>query len=74
MAEISLDTGGSITTLFATLGMAIFGPFLEFLGADTYTALLRKKGNPKRLLKRIEELEERKRNEKEKARMTKRGA
>jgi len=58
MADISLDTGGSITTLFATLGMAMFGPYLEFFGADTYTALFRRKENVKRLMDRIEELEE----------------
>ena len=61
MAQMALESGGSLTTMFATLGMATLGPFLEFFGADTYTALLRRRENVDRLMRRIDELEEDKR-------------
>jgi len=66
MAQIFLESGEPVTKVFATIGMGIFGPYLEFLGADTYTSYFRKEGNARRLLDRIEELEqERKRREEE---------
>lgn len=58
MAQIFLDSAGALTRMFATLGMGMFGPFLEFLGVDTYTAFFRKDGNAQRLLERVEELED----------------
>ena len=51
--------------LARTLGMGLFGPFLEFFGADTYTAFFRKEGNAKRLLERVEELEDKRLIEKD---------
>lgn len=58
IAEMMLESGGSLTSVFATLGMGMFGPFLEFFGADTYAALLRKRENVQHLFERIEELED----------------
>ncbi len=55
----------------AELGMTIFGPYLEFLGVDKATALFRNRKNLKRLIDRIEELEEEKRGKKEKSKREK---
>jgi len=57
VAQILLESGEAFTKIFATLGMGIFGPYLEFLGADTYVAFFRKEGNAKALLDQIEEME-----------------
>ena len=56
MAEVTLASMGPFASMFATLGMNLFGPFLEFFGIDTLTAFFRKKENFKRLTDRIEEL------------------
>ena len=66
VAQIFLDSAETFTRIFATLGMGLFGPFLEFFGADTYTAFFRKEGNARRLLERVEELEDKQLIEKEK--------
>ena len=61
-----VEGGDPLTKVFATIGMGIFGPYLEFVGADTYTSYFRKEGNAKLLLDRIEELEdERKKRDEE---------
>jgi len=65
IAEILLESGGPLTSLFATLGLSLFGPFLEFFGMDTYTALFRRRENIQRLIDRIEELEREERREME---------
>jgi len=57
LAQILLESGESFTKIFATLGMGIFGPYLEFFGADTYVAFFRKEGNARALLDQIEDLE-----------------
>lgn len=57
-ALMALESGGNLTSMFADFWMGLYGPYLEFLGADKYTALLRKKGNTEKLIARIEELEE----------------
>jgi len=58
MAEMLLESGGPLTSLFAAFSLNLFGPFLEFMGADAFTALLRRRENIKRLMDRIEKLEE----------------
>jgi hypothetical protein len=57
LAQILLESGEPLTKVFATIGMGIFGPYLEFLGADTYMSYFRKEGNARLLMDRIEELE-----------------
>jgi hypothetical protein len=66
VAQMFLDSAEAFTRMFATLGMGLFGPFLEFFGADTYTAFFRKEGNARRLLERVEELEDERLIEKDK--------
>lgn len=65
VAQMVLDSAEAFTRMFATLGMGLFGPFLEFFGADTYTAFFRKEGNARRLLERVEELEDKRLIEKD---------
>ena len=68
MAQIALETISPVAWLGAELGMTIFGPYLEFFGVEKVTALFRKRGNLRRLMDRIEELdEEKKRLKKEKS-------
>jgi len=57
LAQILLESGEPLTKVFSTIGMGIFGPYLEFLGADTYVSYFRKEGNARILLDRIDELE-----------------
>jgi hypothetical protein len=59
-ALMALESGGSLTSMFANFWMGLYGPYLEFLGVDEFTALLRKKGNSEKLIARIEELEDKK--------------
>jgi hypothetical protein len=69
MGRMLLESGGPLTSMFAEFYMGIYGPFFDFLEVDEYVALLRNKRNVKRLLNRIEELEEEKdRAEKERRR------
>ncbi len=58
LAKIALEGGGPLTSLFAKFYLGIYGPYFEFLGIDEYVALLRKRKNVVKLIKRIEELEE----------------
>jgi hypothetical protein len=58
IAQMLFETGGSLSSMFATLGMGLFGPYLEFFNADVYGALFRKKENLDLLMRRIEELED----------------
>ena len=57
LGKILLESGGPITSLFAEFYMGIYGPYFDFLEVDEYVALLRRKENITRLLKRIEEKE-----------------
>ena len=57
VAQILLESGESFTKIFSTLGMGMFGPYLEFFGADTYVSFFRKEGNARLLLERIDDLE-----------------
>jgi hypothetical protein len=68
LAQILLESGEPLTKVFATLGMGIFGPYLEFFGADTYVSYFRKEGNARILLDRIEELEHRRKKREEESR------
>lgn len=61
LAQIFFETGEPFTRIFSTLGMGLFGPFLEFFKADEYMAFFRKDGNMQDLIGRIDELEEEKR-------------
>jgi hypothetical protein len=58
MAQMILESLGPLTRIGAELGMTILGPYLEFFGVEKVTALFRKRENVKRLMDRIEELEE----------------
>lgn len=58
LALMSLESGGTITSLFAEFWMGIYGPFLDFLEVDEYMALLRNKRNVKKLIKRLEQMDE----------------
>jgi hypothetical protein len=53
-----LESGGSLTTLFAEFWMGLYGPYLDFFGVDKYGALLRKRKNVERLIAKLEEAEE----------------
>lgn len=68
MAQIALETLSPVAWLGAELGMTILGPYLEFFGVEKVTALFRRRENLRRLMDRIDELEEEKiRRKKEKA-------
>jgi hypothetical protein len=73
LAKMTLESGGSLTSLFAEFYMGLYGPYFDFLYIDKYVALLRKKQNSKRLIERIEaleaQLEEKKRAAKEAKRL-----
>jgi acyl-CoA reductase-like NAD-dependent aldehyde dehydrogenase len=58
IASMILESGGPLTSMFAELWMGLYGPFFDFLRVDKYMALLRNKRNVKKLIKRIDELEE----------------
>jgi hypothetical protein len=66
IAQITLETLSPITRLGAELGMTILGPYLEFFGVEKVTALFRRRENLKRLMDRIEELEEEQKGKKKK--------
>ena len=65
LAEMVLTSIGPFTSMFAELGMGMFGPFLEFFGVDVYAALFRRKENLKRLMDLIDRLEDEERAKKE---------
>jgi hypothetical protein len=56
IAQILLGSFGPLPSFAANLGMGIFGPYLELLGVDTYTALFRNRDNLQRIIDRIDEL------------------
>ncbi len=60
MAQILFESGEPVTRIFSTLGIGLFGPYLEFFGVDTVFALFRKQGNVHALIERINELEDEK--------------
>jgi len=57
LGKILLESGGTLTSLFAEFYMGIYGPYFDFLEVDEYVALLRRKENIPKLLTRIEEKE-----------------
>ena len=57
LGKILLESGGTLTSLFAEFYMGLYGPYFDFLEVDEYVALLRKKDNVPRLLQRIDEKE-----------------
>ena len=57
LGKILLESGGTLTSLFAEFYMGIYGPYFDFLEVDEYVALLRRKENIPKLLSRIEEKE-----------------
>jgi len=65
IAEILLETGGPISSIFASFGLNLFGPYLEFFGADTYTALFRRRENIQRLIDAIEKITDEKKSKRE---------
>jgi len=56
--QMVLESGGSLTTLFAEFWMGLYGPYFDFFGVDKYVALLRKRKNVERLIAKLEEAEE----------------
>lgn len=64
LAQILFETGEPFTRVFSTLGLGLFGPFLEFFKADEHMAFFRKEGNMRELIKRIDELDDLKRKDK----------
>ena len=58
LAQIMLESGEPITKIISTLGMGLFGPYLEFFGVDTVFAFFRKEGNTRQLIDRINKLED----------------
>ena len=62
-ALMALESGGTLTSMFADFWLGLYGPYLEFLGMDEVSALLRKKGNSEKLIARIEELEDKKKKD-----------
>jgi hypothetical protein len=71
MGRMVLESGGSLTSMFAEFYMGLYGPFFDFFGVDQYVALLRNKRNVKKLIERIDELEEEREKEKNKKRKSK---
>jgi len=59
-AELVFGTVEPVGRMGAHLGLTLFGPYFEVFNAATYTAVFRKRGNIKRLLERIRELQEEK--------------
>jgi len=57
VAQMILESGGPLTSLFAEFWMGLYGPYFDFLGVDKYMAIMRKKKNLKKILERIDELE-----------------
>jgi hypothetical protein len=58
IGQMIFESFTPISRIFSELAMNLYAPFLEFMGADTFTALFRKRENIQRLIDRIEELEE----------------
>ena len=66
LAELVLQSGGPLTSLFANLWMGLYGPYFDVLGIDRYMAVLRRKKNLQKVLDKIDELEEEKRKKNKK--------
>ena len=68
-----LMSASPLSRLGSEVGLAIFGPYMDYLGTAEYMAVYRKEGNMQRLLQRIDELKkkEKKRVEEEKERASK---
>ena len=66
LAQILFESGEPLTRVFSTLGLGLFGPYLEFFKADEYMAFFRKEGNMRDLINRIDELDEVKRKKRKK--------
>jgi len=62
--QMVLESGGSLTTLFAEFWMGLYGPYFDFFGVDKYVALLRKRKNVERLIAKLEEAEEERKKKK----------
>lgn len=58
LGKILLESGGTLTSLFAEFYMGLYGPYFDFLEVDKYVALLRRKENIPKLISRIEEIED----------------
>jgi hypothetical protein len=58
LAQIFFESGEPFTRVASTLGMGLFGPFLEFFKADEYMAFFREDGNMRQLIDRIDSLDE----------------
>jgi hypothetical protein len=58
LGKILLESGGTLTSLFAEFYMGLYGPYFDFLEIDEYVALLRRKENIPKLISRIEEIED----------------
>jgi len=65
IADMLLETGGPMASIFASFGLNLFGPYLEFFGADTYTALFRRRENIQRLIDAIEKINDEKKSKRE---------
>ena len=63
VTQIILGSFGPLPTFIANIGMGIFGPYLELLGVDTYTAVFRNRDNLQRVIDRIDELSDEKKEE-----------
>ena len=58
LAQIFFESGEPFTRVFSTLGLGLFGPFLEFFKADQHMAFFREEGKMRELINRIDELDE----------------
>ena len=56
-AQLLLESGGNLTSLFAKFYLGLYGPYLDFVGLDKHMALLRKRSNIEKLLNRIDTLQ-----------------
>ena len=56
--QMMLETITPVARIVSEITMNLYGPFLDFLGVDGYTALFRRRENVQRLIERIDELEE----------------
>ena len=56
-AQLLLESGGPLTSLFAKFWLGLYGPYLDFLGLDKHMAILRKRINIEKILDRIDTLQ-----------------
>jgi len=57
LGQILFESISPISRIFSEIGLHMFGPFLDYFGVDTYTAVFRKRVNIQRIIDRMEELE-----------------